>query len=76
MVTFDGHNYESMEDIPDIGSWECVEAIGNKRKYWGMSADVDKLPKYDDMGTGSEALCLDTGDVYGYHAHTKQWHKL
>ena len=76
MVKFDGHLYESEKDFPDIGSWECVEEVGNKRTYWGFSADVSKLPTYDDLATGSTALCLDNSDVLCYHAATKTWYKL
>lgn len=76
MIKFDGHFYESEKDIPDLGSWECVKVEGTKRDYWGLSDDVDKLPKYDDLGTGSTALCLDTGAVYGYHAPSKTWYAL
>ena len=76
MIKFDGQLYESEKDIPDLGSWECVESEGNKRQYWGLSADVSKLPKYDNLATGSSALCLDTGDVYGYHAKTKTWYPV
>lgn len=75
MIFFDGHKYECAEDCPDLGSWECVECEGNVRSYQGLSADVGKLPKYDDLGTGSSAMCLDSGDYYIFHSKTKTWYK-
>lgn len=63
-------------DIPDLGAWECVEVKANERHYYGFSQDIAKLPKYDDLGTGSTALCLDTGACYAYHACTKQWYLM
>lgn len=73
---FDGHYYRSKKDFPDLGSWEpTCETLAQRRSYEGLSADVDKLPAYDDLLTGSSALCLDTGDLYIYHAGTKQWYK-
>ena len=71
-VIFDGTNYVSI----DIGSFVCTEVEGRKRSYEGLSADVGKLPTYDGLGTGSIALCLDTGDFYKYHGPTKTWYKL
>lgn len=71
----DGQTYQAGEEIWDLGSFECVAVEGNKRSYSGLSADVDKLPKYDNLGTDSSAKCLDTGDFYYYHAPTKTWYK-
>ena len=66
-----------MSTAHDLGSFECVSVEGiNQRNYEGLSADVDKLPKYDDLEAGSTALCLDTGDFYKYHAKSKTWYKL
>lgn len=76
MIKFDGQLYESESQIPDIGSWECVEEKAGQRQYWGLFADVSKLPKYDTLRTGSTALCLDTCDIYGYHSQTKTWYLL
>lgn len=70
----DGHEYRKGQELPDLGSWECVEVEGGKRSYQGLSGDIDKLPKYDDLDTGSSAMCLDTGDFYFYHAPTKTWY--
>ena len=75
MIVFDGHFYECAEDCPDLGSWECTEFHGNVRSYQGLSHDVSKLPKYDDLGAGSSAMCLDTGDYYIYHPKTRTWYK-
>lgn len=71
----DGQVYQAGEEIHDLGSFTCVEQIGNRRSYSGMSADVEKLPKYDNLATNSSAQCLDTGDFYYYHAPTKSWYK-
>lgn len=75
MIVHDGQRYQSESEVPDLGSWECVSVNGNQRSYYGLSADVAKLPKYDDLDTGSSAMCLGTGDLYMYHALTKTWYK-
>ena len=74
MIIYDGKSYETQNDIPDLGSWECVKVEGCRRDYCGFSADVSKLPHYSDLGTGSVAMCLDTGDLYVYHAPTGTWY--
>lgn len=74
-MTYDGHFYKMGDVLPDIGSFECVSAEGGKRNYYGLSEDVEKLPKYSDLATGSFALCLDTGDSYFYHAPSQRWYK-
>ena len=79
---FDGQTYNPGETLPDLGSWVCttVDKNGNGeyniRNYEGLSADVNKLPKYNDLGTGSSALCLDTGDFYKYEKSTNTWYKI
>lgn len=76
VVIFDGHTYQPGEEIPDLGSFECVGTEGNKRFYSGLSVDAPaKLPKYDDLGTDSNAKCIDNGDFYYYHAPSKSWYK-
>ena len=71
---YDGQYYDSKDDFPDLGSWEATcEAHAQRRTYQGFSADIAKLPKYDNLLTGSSALCLDTGDLLLYHAGKKQW---
>ena len=73
----DGHVYQEGEPIHDLGSFECVDVEGtNQRNYEGLSADVDKLPTYDELEAGSSALCLDTLEYYKYHAKSKTWYKL
>lgn len=77
MKVVDGQIYEDDVPVHDLGSFECVSKEGvNQRNYEGLSTDVDKLPKYDDLEAGSTALCLDTGDFYKYHAKTKTWYKM
>lgn len=73
-TVYDGQLYQIGEEIPDLGSWQCVGMQGGKRTYWGLSEDVDKLPKY--CVTGSKALCLDNGDVYLWHNSPKEWYKF
>lgn len=64
--------YAAGEEIPDLSSWECVDNSNGKHTYWGLAADVSKLPTY--CPTGSKALCLDTGDAYLWHGGTRQWY--
>lgn len=80
---FDGQIYNPGESLPDLGSWVCTSVDRNDfgewniRNYEGLSADVSKLPKYETgLGTGSSALCLDTGDFYKYESTTKTWYQL
>lgn len=75
-VTVDGQIYNIGEEIPDLGSLECISAIGNQREYRGLSADADKLPTYDDLATGSSCLMLDTSDYYEFLRSNKTWYKL
>ena len=75
MKVYDGQIYEDDEPVHDLGSFECVGCEGNTRAYEGKSADVNKLPKYDNLGAGSKATCLDTGEIYKYHAKSKSWIK-
>ncbi len=75
-VVVDGQTYQKGEEIPDLGSIECVSADGAKREYWGLSIDESKLPKYDNLATGSSCLMLDTGEYWGYISYNKTWYKL
>lgn len=75
-IKVDGKYYEDETLAPDLGSWVCTGSEDNRRTYEGLSADIAKLPKYDDLGTGSSALCVDNGDFYKYEATTKTWYKL
>lgn len=75
-VNFDGHFYEKGQEIPDLGTFVATSIDGNIRNYEGLSADIGKLPKYDDLETGSSAFCLDTGQLFKYEKTTKQWYEL
>lgn len=81
MIIFDGHEYESTADLPDIGSFRCDTLENGKRNYLGLSTDIAKLPKvatypeYTDLKTGSTAYCVDTGDLYMYEASNDNWYE-
>ena len=80
-VVFDGQIYENENDIPDMGSIQCVEVRGNQRDYQGFVQDSQKLPKYDDLGTGSNATLIDPNGTEStiigkYDALTKTWYNL
>lgn len=77
MEYIDGHSETS-----DLGSWVCVEVKFEQtygkyqiRNYVGLSTDESKLPKYDDLATGSKALCADTGTVYYYERTSQTWYE-
>lgn len=73
---FDGQLYNEGDEIPDLGSFVATSVDGNIRDYEGLSKDFDKLPKYNDLGTGSSAFLIDTGQLYEYEATTKTWYEL
>lgn len=79
---YDGQIYYPGDSLPDLGSWVCtsIDKNGNGepniRNYEGLSIDVSKLPKYDNLGTGSSALCLDSGDFYKYEKTTNTWYNV
>lgn len=75
-MVVDGITYNKGDEIPDLGSWECIESVGMQRVYRGLSTDVNKLPKYDSLDSGSKALCVDTSELYAYLSSTKTWYKL
>lgn len=77
MKVHDGQLYNNDEPVWDLGSFVCVgvEVEGNVRSYEGLSADTPKLPKYDNLGSGSKATCLDNGAYLKYHAPTKSWYE-
>lgn len=81
MIVFDGHEYENAADVPDIGSFRCDKLSNGKREYYGLSADVSKLPtkaiypQYTDLKTGSYAYCVDDGSVFMYEESTDMWHE-
>ena len=83
MVKFDGHEYEKETDIPDFGSIQNIwsSADGKTRNYLGFPKDALKLPKYDDLATGSKATLIDPDGVEEtivayYFANIKNWVKL
>lgn len=75
-VIVDGQFIAAGETIPNLGSFVCTEVNGNIRKYEGLSADVGSLPHYANLGTGSSALCLDTGALYKYEKTSDTWYPL
>lgn len=75
-VVIDGQFYKQGDEIWDLGSFVATSVDGKIRGYEGLSSDVQKLPKYDDLQTGSSAFCVDTGDLYKYEKTTKTWYKL
>lgn len=74
-MVVDGQTYHKGDEIPDLGSLVCVEAIGNKRSYEGKVADQSKLPTYVD--DGSSALLYDgAGTTKVLHFLNGQWYEL
>lgn len=83
MVKFDGHEYEKETDIPDFGSIQNIwsSADGKTRNYLGFPADALKLPKYDDLATGSKATLIDPDGIEPtiiayYDAKIQKWLNL
>lgn len=74
-VIVDGISYEPGEQVPDLGSISCISAKGMLRNYTLLSKDVDKLPTYDNLKSGSTALAVDTSEVYVYESTTKTWYQ-
>lgn len=52
---YDGHWYNVEDDIPDLGSFVATSVNGRVRGYEDLSTDINKLPKHNDLGTGSSA---------------------
>ena len=80
-IVIDGQTYNEGDTIHELGSLQCVEVRGNQRDYQGLIKDKDKLPKYDDLGTGSSALLIDPNGAEStiigkYDAPTKTWYNL
>ena len=77
IIEHDGQYYNEGDTVWDLGSFECIDKQDtNQRNYEGLSVDVDKLPTYDNLESGSTALCLDTGEFFKYPAKTKTWYQL
>jgi hypothetical protein len=73
-VIQDGIMYKPGEKIPDLGNWTCVKIESGRRYYEGVSKEISLLPTYVDHG--SRAVCLDTSEIYVFHAKLKKWFKL
>lgn len=73
-TTQDGQYYEKGQEIPDLGSWVATSVDGLVRNYQGLSADKEKLPKYDNLQTGSSAFCVDTLEIGYYEKTTNTWY--
>jgi hypothetical protein len=80
-VKVDGKYYEKGTE-PDLGSIQCISDENSpRREYFGYVQDKDKLPKYDDLATGSSAKLVDPNGVEktiiaNYDAQTKRWINL
>lgn len=73
-IIIDGQTYRKGDVIHDLGGWDCIDTDGSKRYYWGKSSEVDKLPHY--VASGSTALCVDNGELYGFYAPGNKWFLL
>lgn len=60
----------------DMGSFNLTKAENGVYEFKGLSADMDKLPKVQSIGTGSTALCIDTGTILMYEKTSKTWYEL
>lgn len=71
----DDHFYESKEKAPDLGGLIGRQNDDGTRTYEGHYSDKQKLPKYDDLLTGSSALLSNKGTfvLFKYYADTKTW---
>lgn len=79
VIVRDGQNYKEGETPWDLGSLQCIDEDGNQRYYHGFVQDKNKLPKYDNLGTGSMAELIDPNGVEEiiigrYDAQTKHWY--
>lgn len=64
------------KEVKDLGSFVVTSVDGEIQNYEGLSRDIGKLPKNEDLATGSSALCLDTGQLFKYEKTTKTWYEL
>lgn len=80
-IKVDGKYYEEGAE-PDLGSIQCIsDERSPHREYFGYVQDKDKLPKYDDLATGSSAKLVDPNGIEktiiaNYDAQTKRWLNL
>lgn len=74
-IQYDGHWYNPGDELPDLGGLVGRGKEGGVRDYDGHYSDRYKLPKYDDLATGSSAFLSDGGNFYlfMYYADTKTW---
>lgn len=75
LIYFDGHWYSPGDEVPDLGSFVAMPGSDKVRNYNGLSKDIEKLPKYSDLMTGSSAFCMDTAELYMYEQKSKIWVK-
>ena len=78
---FDGEEYASKDEAPDLGSLECIKVEpGNVRSYQGLTSDESKLPTYDDLGAGSSANLYSTSGglekIMTYIKSQKAWFEV
>lgn len=75
VIVVDGHKYTSVSEVPDLGSLVGKANEDGTRSYEGKYSDKNKLPKYDDLLTGSSAFLSDGGSfkLFKYYADTKTW---
>lgn len=81
-MVVDGQRYKKGEEIWDLGSLQCIsDERSPQRQYFGYVQDKDKLPKYDNLATGSSAKLVDPDGIEktiiaNYDAQTKRWINL
>lgn len=75
MIIYDGQIYNDPSEVPNLGSLVATSVDGNIRNYEGHYSDRNKLPKYDNLATGSSAFLSDNGTfrLMKYYADTKTW---
>lgn len=73
-TTYDGQFYKKGDEIPDLGSLVATSINGNIRNYEGLYEDRFKLPKYDNLETGSSVFFSDNLQIGKYVAKEKKWH--
>lgn len=59
----------------DLGSFEIVKYENGIYEFAGLSEDIGKLPVVDAVKSGSNAYCIDTGEVYMYEKSSNRWFK-
>ena len=75
LTYFDGRWYAPGDEMLDLGTFVSQSGNDKVRSYEGLAKDVSKLPKYDDLETGSSAFCVDTGQLFIYEKTTKTWYE-